>query len=122
MNASTANLLNAVVLIVMGVWGYMDPAGDKQSFTALIPAIFGVILLACSGGVKKENKVIAHIAVVLTLLCLIALCAKPLPAALDRGGIGVFRVGAMILTCIIAMIFFIKSFRDARIAREQNAQ
>ena len=64
MNAYKANLINSISLIVLGVWGYID----GSSITALIPTAFGAILLACSGGVKNQNKIIAHIAVLLTLL------------------------------------------------------
>ena len=48
------NTLNSIVLIALGLWGYID----VQSPTALIPVGFGVILLLCSNGLKKENKII----------------------------------------------------------------
>ena len=44
----------------------------EQSLTA-IPLILGVILVICNGGVKKENKLIAHIAVLVTLIALLGL-------------------------------------------------
>ncbi len=105
-----ANLLNSIILIIMGVWGYFD----VNSPTALIPAIFGIILLLCHWGLKKENKLIAHIAVLLTLLILVALIGMRLPKSLDSGGIGLYRVLAMIITSSLAMIIFIKSFINAR--------
>ena len=37
-----------------------------------------------------------------------------LPKSLESGGIGLLRVLVMILTNTIAMIYFIKSFIDAR--------
>lgn len=75
MKASTINLINSLVLIIFGTWGYFDYE-TSQSLTAFIPVVFGVILLICQNGVKTENKVIAHIAVVLTLIILIALASK----------------------------------------------
>ena len=51
--------------------------------TAFIPVGFGVMLLACSG-VKAQNKVVAHIAVLLTLLILVALCGMTLPKFLNQ--------------------------------------
>ena len=114
MKPSVANLLNAVVLIGIGLWGYFETSSN----TAFIPVGFGVALLLCSGGVKKENKVIAHIAVVLTLLILLAMLGMRLPKAIDAGGIVLARTILPIITGIIAMVSFIKSFRDARIARE----
>lgn len=113
MKAHVANLINAVVLIIMGLWGYFE----TSSGTAFIPVGFGVALLLLSGGVKKENKVIAHIAVVLTLLILLAMLGMRLPKALDAGGMSLVRTIVPIVTGLIAMVAFIKSFIDARKAR-----
>ena len=110
MNSSNANLINSISLILMGMWAYME----LSSPTALIPVGFGVILLMCFKGIKKENKIIAHVAVLLTLVILIALVGMRLPKSIDQGGIGLYRVITMISTSLISMIFFIKSFVDAR--------
>ena len=116
MKPHTANLLNAATLIVMGLWGYFS--SETPSNTALIPVIAGAILMVLHNGVKKENKVIAHIAVVLTLLLVLAL-VMPLKGSIERGNTaGIIRTAIMILTGIIAMISFIGSFRAARKARE----
>ena len=112
MNATKANLLNSVILIVVGGWGYFD--GDGKSVTALIPVIFGVVLLLCNNGIKNQNKVIAHIAVFATFICLVGLF-MPLKGAIERGNdIAVGRVSAMIISSITALIFFIKSFIENR--------
>ena len=116
MNAHTANLVNAFVLIAMGAWGYFG--NDLRPPTALIPVFFGVILMVLNNGVKYDNKVIAHIAVVLTLVVLVALF-KPFLVRLEDGDtMGIIRTGAMILTSFIATVFFIKSFIDAKKARK----
>ena len=71
-------------------------------------------------GVKRENKLIAHLAVTLTLLVLISLF-KPLSGAMGRGDTAAtIRVGLMIATSILAMVFFVKSFIDARKARQSS--
>lgn len=116
MKAHIASLINSISLVVLGLWGYL--ASDTPSMTALIPVIFGAILLACYPGVKKENKVIAHVAVVLTLLILFGL-VMPLRGAIGRGdGAAIARVAVMLITTILAMVYFVKSFIDARKARE----
>ena len=61
MKAPFYNKLNSIVLIAVGAWGYLDYT-DVQSPTALIPVGFGVILFLCNNGLKKENKIISHIA------------------------------------------------------------
>ncbi|NET36564.1 MAG: hypothetical protein F6K19_31815 [Cyanothece sp. SIO1E1] len=111
-----ANLVNAAVLIVLGLWGYLG--SETPSPTALIPVGFGVIFALATPPFKKENKVVAHIIVLLTLLIIIALF-MPLRGALGRGDtIAAARVGIMIATSIVAMVIYIKSFIDARKARE----
>ena len=75
-----------------------------------MPVALGWALWFCSPGLKKENKVIAHIAVLATFICLLGLF-MPLNGAIDRGdNIGILRVSAMITSGLIAMIFFVKSF------------
>ena len=110
MNAANANLLNSIVLIAMGAWGFQ--ATDSK--TALIPLVFGVILLVLTNSIRNHNKAVAHIAVLLTLVILGALVGMRLPKSLDEGGPGLYRVIAMIITGVIAMFYFIKSFIDAR--------
>ena len=116
MKAHTASLINALILIALSLWGYFS--SETPSMTALIPTAIGVVLLALNNGVKKENKVIAHIAVLLTLLALIGL-VKPLFGALERGDtMAVLRVAIMLFFTAIAMIRFIRSFIEARKKRE----
>lgn len=57
-------ILNAVVLILGGVYGYFV----SGSPTALIAPAIGIILLALSFPTKKENHTMAHIGVALTLI------------------------------------------------------
>ena len=112
MNAHKASLINAILLVTLSLWGYFS--SETPSITALIPAFVGVILIAINKGVKKENKVIAHIAVVLTLVILIGLI-KPLLGAVDRSdNSAILRVLIMIISTIMAMVYFIKSFIQAR--------
>lgn len=112
MKNHTVNLINAIILIAMSAWAYLT--SESPSVTALIPAFIGIVLIALNGGIKKENKVIAHIAVVLTLLIIIALI-KPLTAAISEDRqLSILRVGIMMLSSIWAMVTFVKSFISAR--------
>ncbi|KRO70366.1 MAG: hypothetical protein ABR81_01630 [Cryomorphaceae bacterium BACL11 MAG-121128-bin16] len=114
MKTYQANMLNVLTLIAMSLWAYFayEPTPDKMSpsVTTFIPLVFGVILLLCHNGIKKENKIIAHVAVLVTLLSVIGL-TKPFMSALDEERfMSIFRVGAMILTGVLAMTIFIQSF------------
>ena len=117
MKTEQSNLLNSLTLITIGLWGYFDVSDYNLSiitsfehWTALIPVVFGFVLLLCHKGVKNNSKLVAHIAVVVTLLIFIALVGKRLPISIEQGGAGLFRVIAMSLTSFLAMITFVKSF------------
>jgi len=113
-----ANLINAAALICLGLWGYFSNEPADRSVTALIAPAFGLIFLVCTPLLKKENKAVAHIVVLLTLLIIIALI-KPLTSNISSGdNMGILRIGLMMLTSIIAMITFIQSFIAARKARQ----
>jgi len=114
MNAYKAHLLNSLTLIIMGGWGYFA-TGSPTSF---VPIGIGVLLLSLSNGVKSENKSIAHVAIIVTLLGLIGIASKPLIGALNSDDImKKIRVISMVITSIIAMVFFVRSFIAAGKAR-----
>ena len=112
MKAHMASLQNAIILIAFGLWGYLG--SDTPSFTSLIPVAIGFILLILNHGIRKENKIIAHVAVVLTVMVMIGL-VKPLVSATGRSDMAAgLRVGFMILSTLVALGVFVKSFLDAR--------
>ena len=114
MKTYQANLINSLMLILMPLWAYVtfEASAEKAiNATAFIPLFLGVILLLCNRGIKNENKTIAHIAVVLTLIAIVGNVSKPLLTAIQDGRVlSIFRVSVMLLTSILAMITFIKSF------------
>jgi prepilin signal peptidase PulO-like enzyme (type II secretory pathway) len=112
MKAYQANLINSITLIALSVWAYYS--SHEPSFTALIPAAFGAVLAGLTKGVKVEDKILSHIAVVLTLLLFGALF-MPLKGVLGRGdAMGIARVLIMMGTTLLALVFFVKSFVEAR--------
>ncbi len=115
MKPHTINTITGIVLILMSGWSYLT--SDSPSMTALIPAIFGIIFLALTGPFKKENKIVAHVIVVLTLLLLISLI-KPLMGVIERSDtLGLVRVLIMMFFCVIALTIYIRSFMQARRSR-----
>ena len=116
MKPHIVSLLNAIVLISIGTWGYIG--SESPSVTALIPVAIGVVLLLLNPWLKKENKIIAHIVVLLTFVILIGLF-KPLMGAVDRDStISIVRVSVMMLFTVIALITFIRNFINVRKLRE----
>lgn len=109
------NLVTAVILIALGLWGYL--ASTSPSPTALIPVGFGIVFAAATPVLRKENKAVAHVLVLLTILLTIALII-PLRGALNRDdGVAVVRIGVMLSGCVAAMVVYIRSFIEARRAR-----
>ncbi len=118
MKAHTASLINAISLIALGIWSYIG--SGKPSPTALIPVIIGFILLLTYNGLKQENKNIAHIAAMLTMIMFFTLF-KPLIGVINReDNWGLLRVAIMQITTILAIIYLVKSFIDARKRRAKQ--
>jgi len=117
MNPYKSNLLNSVTLIILGLWSgssFLFSCGVEGSMTSLIPLIFGIILLILGRGLRLENKAIAHIVVLLTVLIFFSLF-MPLKGAVESADIiALIRLSVMLLTSIIALYSFIKSFLNAR--------
>jgi hypothetical protein len=116
MKVYVVSMLNAFVLIVFGLWGYLG--SRTPSSTALIPVFAGILLLSFVWGVKNSNRIIAHLAVVITFVLILAFI-KPLTGAIGRGDNGaVIRVAIMMISGIVSMVYFIRSFIAVRKARE----
>lgn len=114
MKASTANFINALVLIAAGLYGYfLVPAEHGvQSPTALIPAAFGIIFMIFHKGVAAGNKTVSHIIVVLTLALLVMCIWRFTKVEEWNAKKYIFLV--CILSNALALIAFIGSFISAR--------
>jgi len=107
-----------VVLILLGLGGYL--LTGTSSVTALIPAFFGLLLLAL-GVLARSDAMRRHamhaaaaVALVGFLGALFSLLRVPLEA---RTGVAVFSQGAMVLLTGIFVALCVRSFIDARRAR-----
>lgn len=107
------------LLIIIGILGYI--AGvlhGTPSFTALIPAVFGVVLFLLGVFARKSEgmrKHLMHAAVVLALLGFIATAGRLVSkfGELSYSAAVVSQV-SMALVCLLFVILAIKSFADAR--------
>jgi hypothetical protein len=121
MNMPRIIFVFAVIFVVLGIASYL--LTGAQSWTALIPAIFG-LLLAIAGGVSLKNlKHGGHIAALVGLLGFFGTARSlgKVPALLSgepverAAAVGVQAVFAVL--CLIFIALCVKSFIDARRAR-----
>jgi len=116
-----ANLINAGVLLVFGLWAYLIMAAESRSMTVLIPVFFGIAFVLLTPLLKKENKIVAHVVAGLTLLLVVALL-MPLIGSIGRADMdAVFRVGIMMAASLFALVVYIRSFIAVRRARQEAA-
>lgn len=112
------NIYFSVLLIILGIYGlvarYLE-MGDWQ-FTSLIPAVFGLILISMTGGMKRHNRIVSHIVVGLTFLLSLMVSVMLIrnlvaDAEIDRKLI-IFLI--ILLSSFITLGFYIASFISAR--------
>ena len=117
MKPSTVNFINGIILILAGLYGYFGVTGSAgtASMTALIPTLFGVILVVLSLFWSKAPKVISHIAIVLTLLLLIMIFNRFMKVEIWNETKYIFLI--CIVSNALALFVFIRSFVIARMKK-----
>jgi hypothetical protein len=104
------NLVNAIILVVVGFWAYVE----KSAPTALIPVFMGGLLWLQTGKMRNGDKNAAHIAVAITLLTVIGLFMPLRRQMAADDAMGTIRTLMMLSSGFVALYAFIKSFMDAR--------
>ena len=102
------NKFYALLLVLLGSFGFIMryvELGDMQ-FTALIPAVFGLILFSFTNGIKNENSVIGHLAGVLTLLLVVMSVVM-----LTKGFVAEFSLGRKQIIFLFVIVGGIYSLR-----------
>lgn len=102
--------MNALVLIVLGAYGY----AVSGSPTALIADGVGLILLVLSFPVKRESSSAAHAVVVITLITAVAFTV----VGFMRSNLVVL---VMALFTLLALIIYIKDFVRRKKEREASS-
>ena len=107
------------LLILIGILGYgYGLLGQAASLTALIPAVFGIILLILGHVSRaKENlrKHLMHVAVVVALIGFIASAGRLISKISEITlSAAVLSQVAMALVCLAFVILSVRSFINAR--------
>lgn len=108
-----------LILIVLGVASYV--LTGRTSVTALIPALFGAVLVICALVARNEaaRKHAMHAAVAVGLIGALAALGRGVPAALDGGATrpAVLSQLVMGVLLLIYVALGVQSFIAARKAR-----
>ncbi len=107
------------VLVLIGVIGYaFGYFNGSASVTALIPAVFGAVLMILGYAARaKENlrKHLMHVAVIIGLLGFLASAGRLISKITEISmSPAVISQIAMALTCLVFVILCVKSFINAR--------
>lgn len=107
--------LCGIILIALGIGGYVSTG--MASVTALIPSFIGVFIVISAFIAKKNVKLGMHLAVAFAFIGAAGgfMPLKRVNFDLSAGS-APYAVG-MILTCIIFIIFAVRSFIAARKAK-----
>jgi hypothetical protein len=115
---STTRLFG-LILIVLGVVSYVIT--DRTSVTALIPAIFGAVLVICALIARNESarKHAMHAAVAVGLIGALASLGRAVPAVMagDAGRPAVIAQLVMAVVLLVYVALGVQSFIAARRAR-----
>jgi peptidoglycan/LPS O-acetylase OafA/YrhL len=115
---ATITIVLGVLLTLLGLAGYF--LTGTSSFTALIPSVFGLLLLVLGFLARSEplRKHAMHMAAVVALAgCAGALVPLLRTPAGPRSPVAVFSQAAMVVLTAVFVVLCIRSFRDARRAR-----
>lgn len=116
---TSTSIFCGAILILIGLVGYLYAGGPgPASYTALIPAAFGVVLLLCGAiGAAKEGlrKHVMHVAVAVALIGFIMVVGR-LAMRLNSLTLtpAVISQVAMAIVCLIFVLAGVASFAKAR--------
>jgi uncharacterized membrane protein (UPF0136 family) len=99
------NLVNALVLLAGGLWGYFHP--EAQRSYELIPVAFGLVFLGATPLFRTGNRIATYLVGGLTILLIFAL-AKPFLESFSQGAIWkMLRLSLMTLSTAAAAGFYL---------------
>ncbi len=119
----TTSITSGVLLVLVGIAGYVFSLIDgNKSWTALIPAAFGVALIALGAAAKSNDglrKHLMHAAVLIGLVGFLIPAYRIVSRLNDLTvSLAVLSQAAMALICLFFVILSVQSFINARRSSE----
>lgn len=118
MKPTQAIVINAVLLILLGLWGYL--ASPEYRSTELIPIVFGLLFLASVLPIRFENRIVEFMLRILLFLLVVALTLS-LIRAINNANVGnIIRLSLMILATGYTLLIFVIKLRKRLQERKKN--
>ena len=115
----STSIISGILLILLGIAGYLFSVADgNTSLTALIPAVFGVLLVILGFVAKQNENLRKHLMHAAVLVALIGFLIPTVRLAGNAGNLqislAVLSQGLMALICLFFVILSVQSFINAR--------
>lgn len=112
MKVYLVSMMNAFILMVFGLWSFIG--SETPSMIALIPIMTGAFLLSLIHGLRYGSKTATNISMVLTSVILFALIVPFISALGHADSAAIYRIGFMMVSCSIAIGFFVSKMIKVR--------
>ena len=106
------SMMNAFVLMIFGLWGYLG--AETPSPIALIPVFVGALLLSLIQKLRYGSKSYIRLSLIITFLILIALIKPLIDAFMVTDTNAIYRVGFMMGSSLITLGFFVRNIIKVR--------
>lgn len=115
----STSIICGVLLILIGLIGYGNAmASGNASFTALIPAVFGIVIAGLGLVAKAKDglrKHMMHVAVIFALLGFFATAGRLISKLGELTmSPAVIAQASMAIVCLVFVVLAIRSFAAAR--------
>jgi hypothetical protein len=112
MKVYLVSMMNAFILMTLGLWAYLG--SEAQSPITLLPVFAGALLLSLIRGIRYGSKSMAQISLVVTFLILVAMIIPLISAINHSDSASTYRIGFMSASCAITIGFFVSRFIKVR--------
>ncbi len=108
MKSQTAALINSIVLILIGIWGFI--ANDYAIHTLIVPLSAGIILLIFSRFLQIDKPNVLLLVSFLTFILMLAFIVPFQRNAEQSDVMGMLRIGIEMMASAMALIVYLRNF------------
>ena len=120
MTASQATILNSIILIAAGGWGYLSEPSNRSE--ELIPLVFGLLFLIAIPPLRKDNRIVEFILRSLGLLLSIALVLALVRAIQESQVERIIRIVVMLAATAFTFFVLISKMNARLKERRKNRE